>query len=62
MKVLIIEDSADVSESMSLCLQLRWPEATIVTAAEGAKGLQLLEADKYDIAILDINLPDMNGF
>ena len=62
MKVLIIEDSADVAESMSLCLQLRWPEATIATAAEGAKGLKLIDSEQYDIAILDINLPDINGF
>jgi DNA-binding response OmpR family regulator len=61
-KVLIIEDSADVAESMSLCLQLRWPEATIAIAAEGAKGLKLIDSEQYDIAILDINLPDINGF
>jgi len=62
MKVLIIEDSADVAESMSLCLQLRWPDATIAIAAEGAKGLKILDTEQYDIAILDINLPDINGF
>ncbi|MFC1979224.1 response regulator transcription factor [Chloroflexota bacterium] len=62
MKVLIIEDSADVAESMSLCLQLRWPDATIVTTAEGAKGLKILCTEQYDITIIDINLPDINGF
>ena len=62
MKVLVIEDSADVAESMRLCLQLRWPDAVIETAAEGAKGLEMLQSDEYDIAILDINLPDMSGF
>jgi len=61
-QVLIIEDSADAAESMALCLQLRWPEASIVTTAEGSKGLKLLESEKYDIAILDINLPDISGF
>ena len=62
MKVLVIEDSADVAESMRLCLQLRWPEAAIETALDGAKGLDMLQSDEYDIAILDINLPDMSGF
>ncbi len=62
MKVLVIEDSADVAESMRLCLQLRWPDASIETAAEGASGLDMLQSDEYDIAILDINLPDMSGF
>jgi len=62
MKVLIIEDSPDVAESMSLCLQLRWPEATIAIADEGSKGLKILDTEQYDITILDINLPNINGF
>lgn len=62
MKVLIIEDSAEVVEAVSLCLQLRWPEVTLSVAAEGAKGIEILESGPFDIVILDINLPDINGF
>lgn len=62
MKVLIVEDNAEVVEAVSLCLQLRWPEASILIAAEGYKGIEMLEADSVDIVILDINLPDIEGF
>ncbi|MFH1742198.1 MAG: response regulator, partial [bacterium] len=62
MRVLIIEDSAEVVEAVSLCLQLRWPEADVVTATEGRKGLEILRAQPVDILILDINLPDIDGF
>jgi two-component system KDP operon response regulator KdpE len=62
LKVLIIEDDANVVEAVSLCLQLRWPEVTLSIAAEGTKGIEILESSSFDIVILDINLPDVDGF
>jgi len=62
LKVLIIEDDANVVEAVSLCLQLRWPEVTLSIAAEGTKGIEILESSSFDAVILDINLPDVNGF
>jgi len=62
MKVLIIEDNAEVVEAVSLCLQIRWPDADISFAYAGLTGLQMLESETYDVIILDINLPGMNGF
>jgi two-component system response regulator VicR len=62
LKVLIIEDNAEVVEAVSLCLQLRWPEASILIAAEGHQGIEMLEANSIEIVILDINLPDIDGF
>ena len=61
MKVLVIEDAPDVVKVVSLCLELRWPDATILSAAEGNKGLELIEKQKPDIVILDLGLPDMDG-
>lgn len=62
MRVLIIEDSAEVVEAVSLCLQLRWPEVILSTAAEGTRGIEILQSESFDIVILDINLPDIAGF
>ena len=62
MRVLIIEDSAEVVEAVSLCLQLRWPEAILSVAAEGTRGIELLESESFDLIVLDINLPDIDGF
>ncbi|MFC1902935.1 response regulator transcription factor [Chloroflexota bacterium] len=62
MRVLIIEDSADVVEAVSLCLQLRWPEVNISSTPEGTEGMEKLFSEPYDIVILDINLPDIDGF
>lgn len=62
MKVLVIEDDANVVEAVSLCLQLRWPDITLSIAAEGTRGIEILESSSFDLVILDINLPDFDGF
>ena len=62
MKVLIVEDSPEIVEAVSLCLQLRWPEVDISVAPEGGLGLEMLRAEAIDIVLLDINLPDIDGF
>lgn len=62
MRVLVIEDSAEVVESVSLCFQMRWPDVSVATAADGARGIEVLESEPFDIVILDINLPDIDGF
>jgi len=62
MKVVVIDDSPDIVEVVSLCFQLRWSGTTVVSASEGAKGLEVIEAENPDMVILDIGLPDMDGF
>ena len=61
MKILIIEDSQEIVDAVSLCVNLRWPEADVLSASEGGKGLDLVEEHSPDLVILDIGLPDMNG-
>ena len=62
MKVVVIDDSPEIIEVVSLCFQLRWSGATLVSASEGSRGLEVIEAENPDMVILDIGLPDMDGF
>ncbi len=61
MKLLLIDDSPEVVESVSLCFELRWPEVNFISADEGAKGIELVRAESPDIVVLDLGLPDMDG-
>jgi DNA-binding response OmpR family regulator len=62
MKVLLIEDSPEIIKGVSLTFKLRWPDAQVVSAEEGRKGIKAVETESPDIVILDINLPDITGF
>jgi len=62
LKVVVVDDSPEIIEVVSLCFQLRWSGANIISAATGEKGLELIEAENPDVVILDIGLPDMDGF
>lgn len=62
MKVLIIDDEPDIREIVSIAFNLRWPDATVLTAGDGKQGLDTANAENPDIVILDVTLPDTDGF
>jgi DNA-binding response OmpR family regulator len=62
MKVVVIDDSPEIIEVVTLCFQLRWGNTTVFPANDGTKGLELVENESPDLVILDIGLPDMDGF
>jgi two-component system, OmpR family, response regulator VicR len=62
MKILIIEDDLQIVEAITLAFQIRWPEAKLISTQQGEKGVELVENEKPDIVILDLGLPDINGY
>jgi len=62
MKVVVIDDSPEIIEVVSLCFQLRWSGAEVIPANDGTTGLSLIEDKNPDLVILDIGLPDMDGY
>lgn len=62
MKILIIEDAQEIVDTITLCFELRWPGVQVISTPEGRQGLILAETESPDIIILDLGLPDMEGF
>ncbi len=62
MKLLIIEDNPEIIEAVSLCFELRWPEVNVVSTDKGETGVSLAESESPDLIILDLGLPDIDGF
>lgn len=62
MKVLIIEDDANIVDFLCSAFQVGWPEIRIETAKNGAEGLSAVNKIAPDIILLDLGLPDIDGF
>ena len=62
MNILVIEDNPGVSEVVSLAFKLHWPNAKVPIAETGESGLLMLETESPNLIILDIGLPDIDGF
>jgi len=62
MKVLVIEDDPGIIEVVSLCFQLRWSGINVISAPTGQKGIELVETESPEVVILDIGLPDIDGY
>ena len=60
MKLLLVEDEYRMAQA--LCEILRQEKYEVDHCADGNNGLEALESGIYDIAILDVMLPGINGF
>lgn len=60
MRLLLVEDEKRMAQA--LCEILRLEKYEVDHYADGVSGLAALESDIYDIIILDVMLPGMNGF
>jgi PAS domain S-box-containing protein len=61
-QVLMIEDDEEITEFVSVAFRMRWPEAGLISTASGQQGVRLAAKKKPDLVILDLGLPDMDGF
>jgi two-component system cell cycle response regulator CtrA len=59
-RVLQIEDNSKTAESVELILQAEGH--TCDTARSGETALELARATEYDLVLLDIGLPGMDGY
>ncbi len=62
MKILVVDDEPDVVESVRLGLTLQWREVDVLGAGTGEKALDLIEHEHPDLVLLDIGLPDIDGY
>ena len=58
-KILVVDDTKNIRMILTKCLELEGYE--VVTASNGKQALDLLMATSFDLAFLDIKLPEMRG-
>lgn len=60
LKILFIDDDRDFIEANKIILSTAGYD--VITAEDGKTGMQKVTAEKPDLIILDVILPDINGF
>ncbi len=60
MRILIVEDNRDILANLIDYLELQG--YTVDCAQDGLSGLHLAATQHFDLAILDIGLPGMDGY
>jgi DNA-binding response OmpR family regulator len=58
-KILLVEDSEDSREALTKLLEL--DNFTVITAGDGMKGVSAARAERPDLIITDINMPNLSG-
>ena len=59
-RILIVEDSTTMRQLLSFALK-RLPGASVVEARDGVDGLRKLMGEHFDLALVDINMPVLDG-
>jgi two-component system cell cycle response regulator DivK len=59
-KILIVEDNEENRDSLSRRLQRRGFD--VILAEDGKAGLAMAQADKPDLVLMDMNMPEMDGW
>ncbi|MDY3199861.1 MAG: response regulator transcription factor [Arcobacter sp.] len=60
MKILLVEDDFMLNEMITEYLSSTGH--AIISAKNGVEALEILDSEKFDLLILDISLPDIDGF
>ncbi len=59
-RIVLVEDQPDTREMMRLLLEAQGH--TVEEAADGSVGIQVIEREKPDVALVDLGLPTVSGF
>ena len=60
LRVLVVEDSSAMRAFVRAVLE-ESDETEVVEAASGFEALRVLPRETFDIAVVDVNMPDING-
>ncbi|HET9879122.1 MAG TPA: response regulator transcription factor [Candidatus Limnocylindria bacterium] len=62
MRLLLVDDDPEIRASVRLGFELQWREVEIAEAATGTDALRAVEDERPDLVLLDVGLPDLDGY
>jgi two-component system, OmpR family, KDP operon response regulator KdpE len=61
MKILMIEDDKNTVEVIRLTLGVQDPNSVLTSKVKGREGLESVRSEPFDVVVLDLGLPDVDG-
>jgi DNA-binding NarL/FixJ family response regulator len=61
MRILIVDDHALVRRGLQYVVKEGFPDADVAEAEGSSAALHLLEGQTYDLALVDVRMPDLDG-
>ena len=62
MKVLVVDDEPDVVKLITMSINLQEPDWEVLAAYDGETALDLVADENPDVVLLDVAMPEMDGF
>ena len=62
LKILIVEDNSVNRFLAKTIIKKQIPNALLVEAVDGLEGIKFYESDKFDLILMDVQMPGMNGY
>ena len=60
LNILIIDDNEQITKMLTTFLELKKHKCTV--SNEGKEGLKLIQEDKHDVILLDLAMPEFDGY
>jgi len=61
-RLLLVDDDPEIRSSVRVGFELQWRDVDFLEAGTGAEALSLVEERRPDLVLLDVGLPDTDGF
>jgi len=61
-KIVVVDDEPDVVKVIAMSFRMQQPAWEVFGAREGAEALASIEREHPDVVLLDVGLPEMDGF
>jgi len=62
MDILVVEDDGEIAEFVSIAFEMAWPDARLTCTHLGKQAIELVEKENYNLIVLDLGLPDIDGY
>lgn len=60
-RLLVVDDDPEFITLVKAVLSANFPTATVITAENGSRALDLIERESLDLLVVDLRMPEVNG-